>query len=78
MTDYPDLKAERRLPDWRDPVPYAGIVGRGRAALAWELLRRDSDYRSDVHSRPKCVGNDVEFVPLTDSGTSARSGLLFR
>lgn len=33
-------------PDWRDPLPYAPIVARGRPALAWELLRRDPAYRA--------------------------------
>jgi hypothetical protein len=35
------------LPDWRDTGAYAAVLAGGRLALAWELLRRDSDYRSD-------------------------------
>lgn len=29
---------------WRQPAAYAGIAAGGRAALAWEVLRRDPRY----------------------------------
>lgn len=78
MSDYAQLKAERRLPDWRDPAAYADIFEAGRAALAWELLRRDPEYRGDMSPPAKRAGDGVERVPLTDSAMIARHGLLFR
>jgi hypothetical protein len=33
-------------PDWRDAGGYAPVLDGGRPALAWELLRRDPDYRA--------------------------------
>lgn len=33
-------------PDWRDAAAYAPVLAGGRPALAWELLRRDPDYRA--------------------------------
>jgi hypothetical protein len=35
-------------PDWRDAGAYAPVLGLGRTALAWELLRRDPAYRAFV------------------------------
>lgn len=34
------------LPDWRDAGAYTPIVAGGPLALAWELLRRDPEYRA--------------------------------
>lgn len=33
-------------PDWRDAGAYAPVIAGGRPALAWELLRRDPEYRA--------------------------------
>lgn len=35
-------------PDWRDSDAYAPVLEGGRPALAWELLRRDPDYRASI------------------------------
>nr|WP_284699564.1 DUF6499 domain-containing protein [Sphingomonas lycopersici] len=35
-------------PDWRDDGAYAAVLAGGRPALAWELLRRDPEYRAFV------------------------------
>lgn len=32
-------------PDWRDPADYAHLIEMQRPAFAWELLRRNPDYR---------------------------------
>jgi len=45
-------------PDWRDADAYAPVLRLGRPALAWELLRRDPDYRAFVASG----GSDSESV----------------
>ena len=39
-----------RPPNWRDTRVYAPILAGGRAALAWELLRRDPAYRAAAAS----------------------------
>lgn len=53
-------------PDWRDAGAYAPVFAGGRPALAWELLRRDPDYRSAVAIVG--LGGDID----------ARWGLHFR
>ena len=37
-------------PDWRDADVYAPVLRLGHPALAWELLRRDPEYRAFVAS----------------------------
>lgn len=44
-------------PDWRDAAAYASVLVCGRPALAWELLRRDPDYRAAVANAG--VGSDI-------------------
>ncbi|MEO1168732.1 MAG: hypothetical protein AAFW97_08500 [Pseudomonadota bacterium] len=78
MSEYAQLKAELRLPDWRDPAAYAGIVDAGRSALVWELLRRDPEYRGDMSPPANRLSDGVEIVPLADPETIAQYGLLFR
>lgn len=58
--------------DWTSGEPYHGLVAAGRAALAWELLRRDPGYASTVSDADAAVlvGTDAAFV--------AQWGLHFR
>jgi len=53
-------------PDWRDAGAYVPVLRLGRPALAWELLRRDLEYRAFV----ACGGSLDE--------SAARWGLHFR
>lgn len=45
-------------PDWRDADAYAPVIRLGRPALAWELLRRDPEYRAFVAGS----GSDCECI----------------
>ena len=78
MTDYRRFKASRQLPDWRDAAAYSGLLGAGRSALAWELLRRDPSYHGLAHQVPGRVRRGREILPLADPQVVARRGLLFR
>jgi hypothetical protein len=40
------MMPEWKPPDWRDAGAYATVLAGGRPALAWELLRRDSEYQA--------------------------------
>ena len=61
---------ERRL----DPSAFETIAGRGASALAWEVLRRDREYRMAVRALPAHTGADL----AADSAFVARWGLHFR
>jgi len=39
-----------------EPAPYAAIAGLGRAAAAWEVLRRNPDYQADFTAWRDCGG----------------------
>jgi hypothetical protein len=39
------MNGTAHLPDWRNRAAYEAIPAIGRDALAWEVLRRDPDYR---------------------------------
>jgi 3-methyladenine DNA glycosylase Tag len=56
--------------DWQDPAPYEAILRRGRAGLAWEVLRRDPAYQA-AFARLDGAG------PASDA-FAARWGLHFR
>ena len=60
--------------DWRTPAAYTYIRHISAAGLAWEYLRRDDDYRRDVHR--------VKMLPQSDREALAefagRWGLRFR
>jgi len=61
------------LPDWRDADAYAPALSGGRPAIAWELMRRDPDYRADYAHRG-CGG-----VPFGQPAAfAAEWGLHFR
>ncbi|KQX19145.1 MULTISPECIES: transcriptional regulator domain-containing protein [unclassified Sphingomonas] len=59
---------------WRDAAAYAAIAGGGRAALAWEVLRRNVDF----------VGFELSGIAertMLDEApevVAARWGLMFR
>ncbi|WP_420853289.1 transcriptional regulator domain-containing protein [Sphingobium estronivorans] len=59
--------------DWTGEAPYRGLAEAGRAALAWELLRRDPDYTPTV-----AIGDDAGMLAAADSGFVTRWGLHFR
>jgi hypothetical protein len=59
------IVARWELPDWRDDGAYAAVLTGGRPALAWELLRRNPEYRAFAGVGPS-------------SDASARWGLHFR
>lgn len=41
------MQAERSFrPNWRDPAAYRRLLDADRSLIAWEWLRRDSEYRS--------------------------------
>jgi hypothetical protein len=56
-----------------DPAAYDAIVRRGRSALAWEVLRRDPDYRAAYASLPALPPAGV----AADAGFVVRWGLHF-
>lgn len=57
-----------------DPETFAAIIQRGRAALAWEVLRRDPAYREDYARLPAPAdGGSAAGLDL-----AARWGLHFR
>ena len=49
-----------------DPSAHEAIVRRGRSALAWEVLRRDPDYRAAYAALPAPplagISADADFV----------------
>lgn len=57
---------------WRDPAAYHAIAAGGRAALAWELLRRRTDYSS-----PSSAGAGHDIVLAAPEVAIARWGLHF-
>jgi hypothetical protein len=74
--DFPTLFSMRNamsIEDWRSPSPYVYTRNLNSRGLAWELLRRDPDYRAD-HERTVS-----EPDPESASAASARRwGLRFR
>jgi hypothetical protein len=57
-----------------DPAAYATVACQGRSALAWEILRRDSEYHAayrDLQGIPEQGG-------AADPAFAARWGLHFR
>lgn len=42
--------------NWRDPAAYAPLLGADRSMIAWEWLRRDSDYRAAALGRASTAG----------------------
>lgn len=49
------------LPDWRDAAAYAVLLGVDRSALAWEWLRRNSDYRraANLPERSRSIAGGI-------------------
>lgn len=39
------------IPDWRDALGYAALIGADRSFICWEWLRRDAGYRRDATVR---------------------------
>ena len=56
-----------------DPAALEAIVRRGRNALAWEVLRRDSAYCAAYAGLPALPPTDV----AVDAGFAAQWGLHF-
>jgi len=73
MSDNHDEAAPR---DWCDERTYAAIYEAGRSGLAWEMLRSDAAYRTDLASvrRPDAISH----AHPADPEIAARWGLLFR
>jgi hypothetical protein len=64
--------------DWRDPAPYAAVLGYGRAGLAWELLRRDPGYCAAMGGRAVPADeNGVQMLEAVEPRFTARWGLHF-
>ena len=59
---------------WRNAELYRPILASGRSALAWELLRRDADYRKEFTRKPV----PQESVVSAGAECASRWGLHFR
>ena len=59
---------------WREAEAYQPILAGGRPALAWELLRRDEDYRNERHEKRTVQG----LVVRASVECAARWGIHFR
>jgi hypothetical protein len=57
-----------------DPEAYQAVLRYGRPALAWEVLRRDSDYRESYARLPSLPRPGI----AADPDFAARWGLHFR
>jgi hypothetical protein len=68
-------------PDWLNLATYRHLLEMDRAAFAWELLRRNPDYRLEAARSPAVVerraGPGSRMLKLAGSGTAGRWGLLF-
>ena len=47
--------------DWRSPAAYAYLDDLKPAELAWEFLRRNSDYQRDYRAAASHAAGQVEF-----------------
>jgi Family of unknown function (DUF6499) len=59
--------------DWRLPVAYQYLNKLTPAQLAWEFLRRNREYQSDVQTAVKGTADEDESEPV-----ARRWGLRFR
>ena len=61
--------------DWRSPTAYEHLSDIDAAGLAWELLRRNPDYRNDYSQadRMRALGAGAEALP----GSARSWGLTF-
>ncbi|MFZ0209215.1 MAG: DUF6499 domain-containing protein [Roseiarcus sp.] len=61
--------------DWRSPTAYEHLLDMDAANLAWELLRRNPDYRNDYSQtdRMRALGAGAEALP----GSARSWGLTF-
>ena len=61
--------------DWRSPTAYEHLSDIDAAGLAWELLRRNPDYRNDFSQtdRMRALGAGAEALP----GSARSWGLTF-
>jgi hypothetical protein len=55
----------------RDPAAFEAIARRGRAALAWEVLRRDPAYRA-AYAALTASGRSVDSAFVADWGLHFR------
>lgn len=64
---------------WRDPAFYRVLLQCGRAGLAWELLRRNPEYRKGIHApqQQRCHQVGPFILKGVDSGIATRWGLHF-
>lgn len=62
---------------WRQDAPYAALAAADRSALAWEILRRDPNYRGRNVGRPP-GGSAKITIRAVDPYAADKWGLLFR
>tara|TARA_R110000787_G_scaffold15402_4_gene47511 strand:- start:5676 stop:5957 length:282 start_codon:yes stop_codon:yes gene_type:complete len=66
---------------WQDAAFYRALLQCGRAGLAWEVLRRNPEYRKEIIHAPqqlRCQQVGPTLLKGAESGIAARWGLHFR
>jgi hypothetical protein len=71
-----------RPPDWLDPAAYRHLLSMDRAGFAWELLRRNADYRLEAARgagkvRETRLESGSRVLTCAGSVAAGRWGLLF-